>query len=156
MFTQPCFIRKNNSDLKKRLEFIGYKIVGLQNQYKGSALTGYRPKFNQIIASTNGHYSLNYCSENSTLLYTEGDKTGIDCVENEILFLAIAALRDDSDVCQWFVNNRGEWILSNRDKFFSQQHLNTEDEFNEIKALDYFILTESHKATVKELIEHFK
>lgn len=59
----------------------------------------------------------------------------IDCGTNEELFLAIAALRNDTDKCQWFTDG---------DLWFK-----CGDEVrNEGRKI--------HKATVNELIEHFK
>lgn len=68
----------------------------------------------------------------------------IDCGTNQPLFLALAALRDDSDYMQWFVMNfdtekhkKGDLILST-EKQFQLSPLHT------------------HKATASELVEHFK
>ena len=72
----------------------------------------------------------------------------IDCGVNEDLFLAIAALRDDSDVYQYFVNEKGMFVFCNQSEL---KHVidNSEDWW------DYSV-SEFHKATVAELIEHFK
>jgi len=70
------------------------------------------------------------------------EKGCIDCETNDELFLAIAALRDDTDKNQWFVDKFGNWSLSVHEKVIMT---------NEIKAL-----IGVHKATVQELIEHFK
>ena len=70
----------------------------------------------------------------------------IDCGTNENLFLAIAALREDTDYGQWFIFDaesfltlkRGDWM-----KFIGY---------------DECVINSpmwSHKATVQELIEHF-
>lgn len=61
----------------------------------------------------------------------------IDCGTNEELFLAIAALRDDTDKLQWFISPEGAWVY-NKDC----------DSILEVFKL--------HKATVNELIEYFK
>ena len=60
------------------------------------------------------------------------DSSWIDCGTNEELFLAISDLRDDSDRFQWFIDPCGYW------------HFNP-------TSLDGL-----RKATVSELIEHFK
>ena len=36
----------------------------------------------------------------------------IDCGTNEELFLAIAALRDDTDKLQWFISPEGAWVYN--------------------------------------------
>lgn len=69
----------------------------------------------------------------------------IDCGMNEELFLAIAALRDDTDKYQWFTDG-DKWILCPEIKFSTYWAYNDVD-----------INTDTiHKATVNELIEHFK
>ena len=69
----------------------------------------------------------------------------VDCGANEELFLAIAALRDDTDKNQWFTDG-DKWILCPEIKF------STYWVYNDI---DVNIDT-VHKATVDELIEYFK
>ena len=63
----------------------------------------------------------------------------VDCGTNEELFLAIAAFNTDNN--QLFTNGKGDWGLSGMD-FYGMPN-----DFN----LPYY-----HKATVDELIEHFK
>jgi hypothetical protein len=73
--------------------------------------------------------------------------------DNEELFKAIAALRDDSDYMQWFVNvsskklNIKTWFLCNE-----------KDRITFARKQEYFSNTYvlAHKATVDELVEHFK
>lgn len=83
----------------------------------------------------------------------------IDCGTNEDLFLAIAALRDDSNYMQWFI---ADSILSvSYDDSIGNDHY-----FTEPKGIMFFwdenwdnatiISGRYHKATVDELIEHFK
>ncbi len=69
----------------------------------------------------------------------------IDCGTNEELFLAIASLRNDTDKNQWFTDG-DKWILCPEIKFSTYWTYN-----------DVYINTDTvHKATVNELIEHFK
>lgn len=74
----------------------------------------------------------------------------IDCGDNEDLFCAIAVLRDDSDKNQWFVTEEEmHWINQNAwmpvgSFIFSCIHNYTD------------IDGKVHKATVEELIEHFR
>ena len=83
----------------------------------------------------------------------------VDCGTNEELFLAIAALRDDSNYMQWFI---ADSILSvSYDDSIGNDHY-----FTEPKGIMFFwdenwdnatiISGRYHKATVDELIEHFK
>ena len=66
----------------------------------------------------------------------------IDCGENEELFLALATLRDDNDYMQWFTDGKS-WY---------------QDKVNDIEVLKYGAgkPIDFHKATVEEIIEHFK
>ena len=128
MFTKKCFIRKNTPELVKSLEDIGYKAMFSARNGYGEYLYA----FNGTIVG--GEYNA----------YNE--KTGfIDCVTNTELFLAIAALRDDTDKFQYFTNGVF-WIKC------SQLELKHELDNN----YEEFCVADFHKATVKELIEHFK
>lgn len=121
-FTTPCFIRKNTQELRKKLEELGYKML-------------FPIEYDNLECSdnwVNDIKSLNDCN-------------GINCGFNEELFLAIAALRDDTDKNQWFTDG-DKWILCPEIKF------STYWVYNDI---DVNIDT-VHKATVDELIEHFK
>lgn len=121
-FTTPCFIRKNTEALRKKLEEIGYKMLS-------------------SIEYDNLECSDNWVNDIKSL----NDCNGIDCGTNEELFLAIAALRDDTDKNQWFTDG-DKWILCPEIKF------STYWVYNDI---DVNIDT-VHKATVDELIEYFK
>lgn len=119
-FTQPCFIRKNTPELRKKLEEFGY-IMGESlntNKSKGLICTKYGKVFNIICNADISKYD-------------------IDCGTNEELFLALAALRDDSDYMQWFTDGK-LWEKSNND------------------LPSHYMQLEGHKATLQELIEHFK
>ena len=127
MFTQKCFIRKNTPELVKKLEELGYKALFSARNGYGKYLYA----FNGTVVG--GEYNA----------YDE--KTGfIDCGTNEELFLAIAALRDDSDKFQYFTNGVF-WIKC------SQLELKHELDNN----YEEFCVADFHKATVSELIEHF-
>ena len=67
----------------------------------------------------------------------------IDCRNNPDLFKAVTAIRDDSDYMQWFYNRQyNEWSICEQGNMF-----------------DYFKLDwciPARKATLEELIEHFK
>lgn len=123
MFKISCFIRKNTPELRKKLEDLGYKQVKQAIYY-------------DCIMVENGNIWL--CTDifNPEKADGKGWDECIDCGENEELFLAIAALRDDTDKHQLFTDGQ-IWIKCGDDHFISNGH--------------YF-----HKASVKELIEHFK
>ena len=119
MFTQPCFIRKNTLELRRKLEELGYIISG----------TLVITNFDEIICYDIIAYGCEYPWE-----YRQ---KAIDCGTNEELFLALAALRDDSDYMQWFTDGK-LWEKSNND------------------LPSHYMQLEGHKATVEEIIEHFK
>ena len=134
-FTTLCFIRKNNEKLRASLYKLGYYEINVSEKddvYK-NLRTG---------TDTMGRIC-RYMQWNS-----EESKNCVDCGTNEELFLAIAALRDDSDVYQYFVNEKGVFVFCNQSEL---KHVidNSEDWW------DYSV-SEFHKATVAELIEHFK
>lgn len=124
MFTTPCFIRKNTSELRKKLEELGY----ISHIYNNNDT-------NNIYVDKLGTY-ISVDIENQPYF--------IDCGDNEELFLALAALRDDKPDYQWFV-----WddIEDKGEKF--KQYIPGEP-------WPGWWWFEVHKATVEELIEHFK
>lgn len=138
-FIQPCFIRKNSPELRKKLEELGYKPSYPIFQY---------PEVFKHIAACNffgsKYYGVtdNEVSRPGSIADAIKNRGMIDCGDNEDLFLALAALRDDSDNKQWFIMDYGfqkTWV------------------FSETKQLDinHPLLLKVYKASVEELIEHF-
>lgn len=134
-FTTPCFIRKNTKALRMRLEELGYKQSGVLFLYEKLCLATsvscakYTIITNEMFDSTNPNETWNCAGR-------------IDCGTNDELFLAIAALRDDSDEMQWFTDGCGTWFRS------IEEH--------NIKYHPTMYNRLPHKATVWELIEYFK
>lgn len=141
-FTTPCFIRKDTPELRRGLEEFGYSknypewtvdcsiIWAYQYPIKGFDTPSY------VIADS---FDLPF-DKHSALC-----GKFIDCGANEELFLAIAALRDDTDKYQWFTDG-DKWILCPEIKFSTYwvyYHIDVNTDT-------------VHKATVNELIEHFK
>jgi hypothetical protein len=135
-FTTPCFIRKNTDNIRNRLKEVGYKMLS-------------------PIEYDNLECSDNWVNDIKSL----NDCNGINCGFNEELFLAIAALRDDSNYMQWFI---ADSILS----VSYSDSIGNDHYFIEPKGIMFFwdenwdnatiISGRYHKATVDELIEHFK
>ena len=135
-FTTPCFIRKNTANIRNRLKEVGYKMLS-------------------PIEYDNLECSDNWVNDIKSL----NDCNGINCGFNEELFLAIAALRDDSNYMQWFITDS---ILS----VSYSDSIGNDHYFIEPKGIMFFwdenwdnatiISGRYHKATVNELIEHFK
>lgn len=137
-FIQPCFIKKNTPELRKKLEELGYNRYPLWMADWSDDDSRYVYLVTDVLYYT-------YPQEPTK------PKNGeyIDCGENEDLFLALAALRDDTDKNQWFICVKdletafesfyeGDFILCKIDKFPKPDD-------------GYF-----RKATVEEIIEHFK
>lgn len=144
-FVQPCFIRKNNPELRKKLEELGYKLNN--GKWMGKYLATFRIKETK---------EWRYVASPEWDLQNNPDiNVSIDCGTNKELFFAIAALRDDTDSNQWFTNGK-EWM------FCPEQTVHSEwgtvykslicgnADIKDCNILNY------HKASIKELIEHFK
>lgn len=138
-FIQPCYIYKNTESLKENLEKLGYKC---------------NCKFDSNMLWIVGN---NYFCSNQMLLNNReiGDLVfdKICCGTNEKLFLAIAALRDDSDINQWFVYNNTDWENEEDLKeitFFLCKEKNVKSEM-----CCNLLYNDCRKATVEELIKHF-
>lgn len=143
-FIQPCFIRKNTPELRKELEELGYT----PNSYE--CFWNDNNRYLITFISPTGFDGFGLCITDCCIL---DNKSYIDCGTNEDLFLALAALRDDTDVNQWFIYNSMNCIIE------------------KLRTIDWFICDENsiedfacydslylncHKATVEEIIEHFK
>ena len=131
-FTTAAFIRRNTPELRKKLEELGYKKYGNPFQITDDS---------KLITTIDGEY----VPYNVPL-----DDSFIDCGTNEELFLAIAALRDDTDDSQWFVYPpENIWFICDDDDInYARENIK-----DSVQAAWFHC---SHKATVKELIEHFK
>lgn len=135
MFTQPCFIRKDTQELRDKL-----KEIGLEPH------PCIMPKACDFLFVNRGFYSRNEIG------YQEEVERAIDCGTNEELFLALAALQDDSDENQWFVYPKeNHWF-----KCYDNNIEEVRNEPSTRMSCQAAWFYESHKATVEELIEHFK
>lgn len=124
MFTTPCFIRKNTPELRKKLEELGYN----RHPFYGD---------NEYLYLNRGFYHTNVIG------YSEEIERMIDCGNNEELFLALAALRNDTDKNQWLTDGK-IWGKFGKDlSLYPMPIIN-------------YLQSKGHKATVEEIIEHFK
>lgn len=141
-FTTPAFIRKNTPELRKKLESMGYKpLLSIED---GECLS--------TASNLENYHSIPAALFDDKYSYRTYDCAGrIDCGTNEDLFLAIAALRDDTDDKQIFTNGKGDFAICREDEkcggLNGLEYVNMPNDFN----IDNY-----HKATVKELIEYFK
>ena len=138
MFTTPCFIRKNTPELRKRLEDLGY-LPPSKMWYDENFAIG------TICRDNRGEY-LTFKIDDDFERIIAPSYPYIDCGTNEELFLALASMTDDEyGLCDYYI---------------------VTDDFNPLyaKGSIYRTLPLSsaihpscyRKATVEELIEHFK
>lgn len=146
-FTTPCFIRKNTQELRRGLEELGYFNDSPEWTNNCSIIWAYQYPMkgfdtpNYVIAD-----SFDVPFDKHSALCGKF----VDCGTNEELFLAIAALRDDTDNNQLFTNGKGDWGIyrdGSDGGLSGMDFYGMPNDFN----LSYY-----HKATVNELIEHFK
>lgn len=141
-FTTPCFIRKNTPELRDKLVRLGYKI-------------GYERYINDDFLATDNDEMFGI-----DVPYPPEQCNGyIHCGTNEALFLVIAALKDDTDENQWFVTDSP--LSVSYDDAVGNDHYFTEPKgsvfFWDINWMHATIISGNyHKATVEELMEHFK
>lgn len=129
-FTTAAFIRRNTPELRKKLEELGYRLSGAELNEDLCIFT--EPEY--------GLYSVEFFSN-----IPHSDETdSVDCGTNEELFLAIAALRDDTDDNQWFTDGN-DWFLC--------RYLKVGMHYQDMPEI---LFEKWYKATVEELIEHFK
>lgn len=133
-FTTSCFIRKNTEELRKKLEDIGYKNAGSSNHHD--------------IIYTDAEYGVYFTTFASNIT---DDEVAYDCKYNKVLFLAIAALRDDSNYMQWFICTEDYIESPDKEWKVGDWDLNTCPDVTYGQQLPHW-----RKATVEELINHFK
>ena len=75
----------------------------------------------------------------------------MDCGINDELFLALAAMRDNSDYMQYFTNGY-DFILCDREDWVDMYSVLCSGESHGYQD----VLDNYHKATKEEIIEHFK
>lgn len=153
-FTTAAFIRRNTPELRKKLEELGYshgkpECYTDDDDNKYDFIICYNEKF--YLLSPNNHVI-----RNGHPLKKYGS---INCETNEELFLAIAALRDDTNENQWFVADSP--LSVSYDDIVGNDHYFTEPKgsmfFWDEKWMHATIISGNyHKANVAELIEHFK
>ena len=140
-FTTPCFIRKNTQELRRGLEELGYSKDYPEWTVDCSIIWAYQypmKGFDTPVYVIADSFDIPF-DKHSALC-----GKFIDCGTNEELFLAIAALRDDTDKNQWFTD--GDLWFKCGDEVCNE-------------TIEYYLNKygrKIHKATVNELIEHFK
>lgn len=140
-FTTPCFIRNNTEALRKKLEELGYFNDSPEWTNNCSIIWAYQypmKGFDTPVYVIADSFDIPF-DKHSALC-----GKFVDCGTNEELFLAIAALRDDTDKYQWFTD--GDLWFKCGDEVCNEN-------------IEYYLNKygrKIHKASVNELIEHFK
>lgn len=128
-FKQPCFIRKNTKELREELSKLGYKfkVYASKMQCIATATSWLEDIIDNGISLTyitTMHPTAAIICEDSFdsndphVSWNCADR--IDCGTNEEMFLALAALRYDSDLHQWMIVTDAKgthWVKSTEDKF---------------------------------------
>ena len=156
-FIQPCFIRKNTPEIRKKLEDLEYE--------PSYPMVKYSEVF-QNIAVFNFFGSKYYGVSDEEVSrpgnVSDAIKNGgmIDCGDNEELFFALAALRDDTPINNFYWFNRR--LVKCEDKTEKHSFLNGFITILKCRCVDdpniCFGAEEDflRKVTVEEIIEHFK
>lgn len=140
-FTTPCFIRNNTEALRKKLEELGYFNDSPEWTNNCSIIWAYQypmKGFDTPVYVIADSFDIPF-DKHSALC-----GKFVDCGTNEELFLAIAALRDDTDKYQWFTD--GDLWFKCGDEVCNEN-------------IEYYLNKygrKIHKASVNELIKHFK
>ena len=100
-FTTPCFIRKNTPDLRKKLEELGY--IKNSPKWTDDCNIIWAYQYSEEKRFDTPHYVIANAFDIPFDKHSRLFGKFIDCGTNEELFLAISALRDDTDDSQWFV-----------------------------------------------------
>lgn len=135
MFTTSCFIRKNTPELRKKLEELGYKYSTTGGIKSNNIVVLYGCIFDIYPIDT----------------IKRGFNNCVDCGTNEELFIALAALRDHTDKDQWFTDGI-DWTIWREYSSFRGKSI-AGFEFHYLPSNTNY--NKYHKATVKEIIEHF-
>ena len=142
MFITPCFIRNNTFAIRVELSKLGYE--NSTNNVVGDSIA---------TTPVTSHYTTisqkMYDDPNPNSTWSNNR---IDCGRNEEMFLALAALRKDTDKNQWFICQE-EYISTHTMDFVKvgTWQLNTQYD-----KLPYSLKKLWRKAKVEEIIEHFR
>lgn len=140
MFTTKCFIRKNTPELRGKLKKMGYQVCHCAEETTAVYLMA-------------GHGDIHAVHDESVDIFEDEVKSGtcklIDCGDNEFLFIALAAMRDDTDKDQLFTNGI-DWAIKRE----AARNLG-------LPGFEYLsfprdVNTPLHKATIEEIMEQFK
>ena len=129
-FTTPCFVRVEDAEKRKEIANligkIGYKVLASDDQ-------------DYLVADPKGECMWMGLEGNALETFARDYH---DCGGSTGLFLALAAMRDDTDKWQWFTDGY-HWDRCPEEKAY-------------IPAWRDYYQTTPRKATAEEIIEHYK
>lgn len=140
MFVTKCFIRKNTPELRDKLGKMGYRVCRCTEETTAVYLMALLGEVHAV------------CAEELDI-FADEVKSGkcklIDCGDDEQLFIALAAMRDDTDKDQLFTNGI-DWAIKRE----AARGLG-------LPGFEYLsfprdVNTPLHKATIEEIMEQFK
>ena len=139
-FIQPCFIRKNSPELRKKLEELGYEPFG---SVKYEWDTGWGLSTDNRLGEFESFD--NNGLENIIKCEPPDYEDSIDCGTNEELFIAIASMTDNEyGLCDYYI------VTVDNPRY-------AKGSIHRALPLSSVIHPSCYrKATVEELIEHFK
>lgn len=141
MFKYSVYINKNTPELRGALVEMGYKdFMANASVYVRSGLVCNKKVIAGIPYDSDEFNIADYLSKNKDIINSEG---------NETVFLAIAAINDENDYMQWFICDDGHSM------FKVDKPGMTMDEYVH-NYMDCWDTTGARKATVDEIITHFK
>ena len=154
-FKNVCLVRINTPDLISFLQNIGYIICSCCSFEGADWLT---------TGADGVVHGVGYGSDDEGITgemakaWWSESKDIIDCGDNVDLFKALAAMRDDSDLMQWFVTDadqswvnlgtyapKGSWELC----LVKDRYMGRNPDFCSS-------IVPAHKATIQEIMDHFK
>ena len=140
-FIQPCFIRKNTPELRKKLEELGYKPFG---SVKYEWDTGWGLSTDNRLGEFESFD--NNGLENIIRCESPDYEDSIDCGDNEELFIAIASMTDNEyGLCDYYIVTDDYNLHYKKGSIHRTLPLSSA-----IHPSCY------RKATVEEIIEYFK
>lgn len=137
-FTSYCAIHDSNPRIWRRLMNLGLHPDSCDTK---------------MIARSNVNRICTVVERGTFMCVKEDDlsKKSVDCGTNEDIFFALATLRDDTDIHQWFIYDNRDWDDEDPQRFwFLCKQESVEDDM----CYDQ-MYQDCEKATEREIIEHF-
>lgn len=127
------YLNRNTSLIREKLEILGYSPL---DEFSWGDTT----LFESLLAFVDDRVYCGFDKEDLRMII--GRDFFVDCENNGVLFLSLAALREDTDINQWFISEEADpqWFLSKSD-------------YCEKRVISF---VRWRKATPGEIIVHFR